>query len=240
MSYILDALKRADIERERGATPGLHTRHQPPSGLPSNPGVTKRSVTIGLLSGLVLAALVTGVWIWRTTQITPATATLPPNAVAAASTPTAQAPVTTQPAVTPPISLIASVPIASVQIAPVTIAPVTKAPVLTPPLSMAEKVAPPPATQVSALAVTHINAVAAKSASVVLLFDDLPQDIRSQIPKITITGTVDADSPNQQLLLVNNLVLSQGNLVAPEVKLEEIQTSSSVFSFRGTRFRIPH
>jgi general secretion pathway protein B len=105
---------------------------------------------------------------------------------------------------------------------------------------MAEKVAPPPATQVSALAVTHINAVAAKSASVVLLFDDLPQDIRSQIPKITITGTVDADSPNQQLLLVNNLVLSQGNLVAPEVKLEEIQTSSSVFSFRGTRFRIPH
>ena len=30
MSYILDALRRADAERERGAVPGLHAQPVPP------------------------------------------------------------------------------------------------------------------------------------------------------------------------------------------------------------------
>ena len=78
------------------------------------------------------------------------------------------------------------------------------------------------------------------TAAAVPLLADLPQDLRSQIPKITITGSVYSDSPAQRLLLVNNLVLTQGSQVGPELTLEEIQPRSSVFGFKGTRFRVMH
>jgi general secretion pathway protein B len=42
------------------------------------------------------------------------------------------------------------------------------------------------------------------------------------------------------LLLVNNQVLTQGSQAAAELKLEEIGEHSSVFDFRGIRFRLAH
>ena len=72
------------------------------------------------------------------------------------------------------------------------------------------------------------------------LLSELPDDIRQQIPVLTITGAVYSENPTQRLLLVNNLVLTQGSQVTPEISLEEIRVKSSVFSFRGTRFRLTH
>jgi general secretion pathway protein B len=72
------------------------------------------------------------------------------------------------------------------------------------------------------------------------LLADLSEDIRRQIPALNISGTVYSENPGQRLLLVNNLVLNQGSQAAPEIKLEEIGAKSSIFSFRGTRFRLAH
>jgi general secretion pathway protein B len=83
------------------------------------------------------------------------------------------------------------------------------------------------------------QAVAPTPVAVPLL-GELPQDLRGQIPKITLTGSVYSDSPAQRLLLINNLVLSQGSQVTPDLTLEEIQPRSSVFNFKGTRFRVMH
>jgi len=49
-----------------------------------------------------------------------------------------------------------------------------------------------------------------------------------------------SDNPAKRLLLVNNQVLGQGSQAAPGLRLEEIQPKSSVFSYRGTRFRLAH
>lgn len=72
------------------------------------------------------------------------------------------------------------------------------------------------------------------------LLGELPEDIRRQIPALTITGAVYSDNPAQRLLLVNGQVLAQGSPVAPDVTLVEIRSGSSEFSFRGTRFRVAH
>ena len=72
------------------------------------------------------------------------------------------------------------------------------------------------------------------------LLSELPEALRSQIPALTVTGTVYSDNPALRLLLVNNQVLPQGSTVAAGVTLEEIRPRSSTFSFRGTRFRIAH
>jgi hypothetical protein len=39
---------------------------------------------------------------------------------------------------------------------------------------------------------------------------------------------------------VNNQAFGQGNAVAPGVQLEEIQATSSIFNFQGTRFQLMH
>jgi general secretion pathway protein B len=99
--------------------------------------------------------------------------------------------------------------------------------------------ATPAKTAVSAPPATPASPVIVAPAAAPLLAD-LPQDLRSQIPKITITGSVYSDSPAQRLLLVNNLVLAQGAQVASDLTLEEIQRRNSVFNFKGTRFRVMH
>jgi general secretion pathway protein B len=72
------------------------------------------------------------------------------------------------------------------------------------------------------------------------LLGELPQDIRQQIPALTINGVVYSDNPAQRLLLVNGQVLPQGSQAAPDLTLERIGANSSEFSFRGTRFRMAH
>lgn len=212
MSYILDALKRADAERERGAAPGLHTRHQLPSGSPAHPG-TRRPLWLAVAGGVTLLLLAAGFWFGRAPVKPPPVA--PAEPVAASAPPTVSAPVAPAPVA------VAEAP--RVQVKPVA----TPAPA---------KAAAAPSSTPAAPAQT---AVSAPTATVPLL-TELPQDLRSQIPKITITGSVYSDSPAQRLLLVNNLVLAQGAQVAPDLTLEEIKRRNSVFSFQGTRFRVLH
>lgn len=72
------------------------------------------------------------------------------------------------------------------------------------------------------------------------MLSELSDALRSQLPKLAITGTVYAEDPKQRLLLVNNQVLPQGSVLAPDLTLEEIRPRHSVFNFRGTRFRVAH
>lgn len=244
MSYILDALKRAEAERERGAAPGLHTRHQVPSGRPGAPSAT-RNMGWALAAGLALVMLALYFWFLPTPDPTP-TATVAP----AVST----APVTM---VSPAPAVVAVAPEAILPMAPApaVVTPAPKAQAL-PPLAApaSQTVAAPPAKSVKpaeaaapatpASAATPANQAAtplpAPAPVAVPLLAELPQNLRSQIPQITITGSVYSDSPAQRLLLVNNLVLTQGSQVASDLTLEEIQPRSSVLSFKGTRFRVMH
>ena len=235
MSYILDALKRADAERGRGTVPGLHARQLPSPGNAVPTGSQNRvwwltAATVGLV---VLA----GLWVWRTpaheisvTAAVPiAVAPLPtaapvplPVPVAVAPVPAPLAPVVTPPAVTP-------APPAPPEPRPATLPSHT---------ANAQTAAKPnaaaPATPSSAAPVAPV------APAVLPLLSELPDALRRQLPVLSITGAVYADDPKQRLLLVNNQVLPQGSQVAPEVTLEEIRQRSSVFNFRGTRFRLAH
>ena len=69
---------------------------------------------------------------------------------------------------------------------------------------------------------------------------ELPDNLRGQLPPLTITGSIYSDTPSQRLLLINGLVLRQGGSPAKDLTIEEIRAGSTVFSFRGTRFRLAH
>ena len=253
MSYILDALKRADAERERGAVPGLHAQQN--AALAATPAARPR-IRLWLITSTVvtLSAIAAGLWLWRA----------PANEASLASVQLAMVPpVVSAPAIAP---VAAPAPVTAPVAAPVTTPAAAPLPVPAPAPAVAVQ-APVPAVPASAAVADHSAAakaappqavakavVAAKpaptpaspassapvAAAAVPLLSELPEDIRRQIPALVITGAVYSETPAQRLLLVNNQVLNQGAIAAPEVSLEEIRPKSSVFSFRGTRFRLTH
>ncbi len=223
MSYILDALKRADTERERGAAPHLLTRHDLPSGTPASSG-TGRQVSLMAVGLLIFGLIATGIWFWqvpakpaRITEMMP-----PVTARASVAPPMPALPAT--PPTTPSSSTLA-------RVAPQPTAPVTAIPASAP--------TPPRPTLTMELPKKPVDsAVVLTPALNVPSLSELPEDLRRQLPKLTITGSVFSNTPSQRLLLLNNLVLTPGSQVAPGLTLEEIETRSSVFNFNGTRFRV--
>lgn len=221
MSYILDALKRADAERQRGTVPSLHARQVTTPALPNTSGAQNRR---WLAAGAVLilaAAAAAGGWFWR------APSSGAPRQADTHIAMTSPAPVASPP---PLPALAAPTPLPVPVPAPVTAAPVPQTPEPAPKPQAprriaAPKPAPPPP--------------AAASAELPLL-SELPDNIRRQIPAMAINGVVYSDNPGQRVLLVNQQVLTQGSQAVPDVKLEEIRPHSSVFSFQGTRFRLAH
>ena len=65
MSYILEALKKAEAERELGAVPSLHsnTQAQASPGLLSADVPSRSRIGLGLLAGTVLAGAAVAAWI---------------------------------------------------------------------------------------------------------------------------------------------------------------------------------
>ena len=153
MSYILDALQRADAERGRGNVPGLHARQLPTAleeAATARTGLRGPLVWGGLLV-LVLAATVAGLWMWRS----PAS----PSAPVVTATASQPAPAAT-PVTSPPLP--AAVPVVpAVPVAPVVSPAAPTAPTATPPAALAPSApasvgAPPaPSATVQAAAVAR-------------------------------------------------------------------------------------
>lgn len=245
MSYILDALKRADAERARGAVPGLHA--QPwPNATAATPTATSNRLWLLLAAAVALVALVSGLWFWRTPAAAPQVAAAAPPLVTAPTAMPAPAPTPVPDPVRAPAPVQVPVPA-------VLPAPARPVPAAMPPAVKALPAAPQATPASTAISVAQPDTVAAPadkpsaspaantpSPAQVPLLSELPETLRSQVPALTITGTVYSETPALRLLLVNNQVLPQGSTVAAGVTLEDIRPRSSVFSFRGTRFRLAH
>ncbi len=221
MSYILDALQRADAERDRGTIPTLQTRATRPASRRRAPSSSLPGRwTIAATLTLTLSLAGSGFWLWHADAPHVLAAQPPTGQTATAYVPdrmVVNLPVTPQPTVEPVA---------------------TSAPTSVQPLPA--KTAATTAGDSSAQARRPAAESADRTAAAAPWLSDLPQDMRSQIPELSISGAVASDNPAQRLLLVNGQVLAQGHLAAPELVLEEIRTSISEFSFRGTRFRVAH
>ena len=225
MSYILDALRKADAQRERDPARGIHA--QPVTlSLPaenSAPGSRVWWVGMALVAGAALLAVAMGWFGWLDWFARPgapalAAATAPPLASVAKAAPT----------VTPPSP--PSPPSPATEVFPT--APPAPPPSAAPPARESPKVA---------ATVTAYPPVPAASASDRLLsLAELPADVQRELPKLTITGGVYSPTPAQRLLIVNGQVLNEGAEAAPGVLLEQIRPKTAVLNFRGYRYGVPY
>lgn len=237
MSLILDALRKADAERERGSVPGLRSQPVvPPSDAAVATKATARlgwpSVAIGVGVGLALAAA--WLFIGRTpdersvaTRAAPASPTLqtpaPVPGVAVAPPPAAAPPST--PASARPVDATPSAPAAT----PLPIA--EPAPWTRP----GERAADP-----AAIGVPPPRASSGATGSLpVYPHELLPSQVRAALPPLSISGSIYSSDPRGRSLIVNGRLMREGSAVTPELTLEEIRLKSAIFAFRAYRFEVP-
>lgn len=237
MSYILEALKKAQAERQLGATPTIHA--------PTLDGNATRETQSTPWKPLALAAgalAVVGVaaLLWRQHE-TPAVAATASAAPQAAARPAAPLVMPAAPAV---------VAVRSVPSEPPAAAPVP-ASVPAPAPAVAASV---PASAVVAAAVPPTPAHkpapdAAKPAKVAAvepqeepaqLRSELPEPIQRSIPPIAMGGYMYSKNPADRLLLIDKVLRHEGEEVAPGLVLEKLQPKAAVFTFKGYRYRVPY
>lgn len=261
MSYILDALKRADNERERerGAVPGLHSQQVlPPSTLPGDADSRAWLWVVGAALALVLGGLA---WyrFGPAIQITARTAPLPPPPPVSAPLPA------------PTITAITAVPSA----APASAPPVASTAPADTPSTLAAAPAPTPSPAPPAAAEPSGQSVAAQARAArraaqaseaaarapapvpaapraetpppaaapverVYAFNDLPANIRAEIPALVIGGSSYSPNPKFRLLMVNGQMYQEREKPLPNLVLEQINPRSAVLNYKGYRYRISY
>lgn len=229
MSYILDALKRAEAERGRGQVPGLHS--QSPSALATPSGEWSprhRALTVATGLGALLVVAGLSAWWWMDGR---APAPSPDNTLPVpAAAPTPQERPTTPPVVAeapaataaPVLPILAPVP----QPAPVAVREPAASGAR--PASTGE---PPAAPQADAKAATPAKGE-------VRSFAALPPEVRAQLPQVNVSGSTYSSNPVHRMLIVNGQVLQEGAEIAPGLQLETIGPRSAVLNHRGMRYSI--
>ena len=255
MSYILEALRKADAERERGAVPDLHAQTLPVRVSDAQIRSPRSSMGLWLGLGVGLAAVAGAAWFFLgrddSVRMAPAAApTVAPVVATAAAPPRAAPAPPTSPAVialpvapVPPVELpAASVPQTQPAVQPEPLAPTPVAkPQARAPASPPARPAPAPKPVVSTPkpATSPPKAEPAAPPARVPALAELPAEFRQQVPALVVGGSVYSPQASARMVVINGQVFQEGNNLAPELKLEQIRQKSAVFSIQGQRFEVP-
>jgi general secretion pathway protein B len=221
MSYILDALRKADAERERDPSRGIHA--QPAVAAPTRAGVQAPRWTWVAAAAVVVASVGYLAWPDAPADVVSAPAPLAPQPVQAVPalepTPLVTVATSVQPPAPPPL------PTPVERAAPTRVAvqrAAASAPAAAPPVVAGT------APAASAAGAGRIHAVA-----------ELPADVQRELPKLAISGGVHSENASQRLLIVGGQVVNEGAELAPGVVLEQIRARTAVLRFRGFRYSLP-
>lgn len=222
MSFILDALRKSEIERQRQSGPSI-------AELPV--AREDRRLPVALLAIGLLLAVNVGVLLFFLMRDAAAPAADAPPAVAAATS-AAAAPAIAAPglALTPAMAGAAS--------APVTNAAEDSAPA--PDFSEAATL-PPAAPDPTLLPDTP---VATASAGVTWSVGPAPTEanvaaLTAGLPELTIDLHIFTDDPARRAVFINGRRYTQGDSIVEGPRVEEITRDGAVLNYRGQRFLLP-
>ena len=256
MSYILDALKRAESERSRGQIPGLHAQPMARVALDREERAPVwKTLVFAVIAALVLGALA---WWWLSAD-GPAPAVVPPQAAPLAAPPSTPAAPVNPPAQVsaPPPVVAAAEPVVSAASKPAprrnpppaiksvaapvnAAAPARMAPVPTP--APRSQTAPDPsgATRSTAAPAAAASASGTPPEPRVLAMSELPADVISSLPALVVSGASYSDQPASRMVIINGALYREGDRLTSELTLQRIALRSAVLSFRGYRFSISY
>lgn len=234
MSYILDALKRADAERERGTTAGVHA--QPAAGW-SGPIAQPAPAGRALWFVLGVATVLLSSIAWRLwgNQSSHPVAVEPWTTAAPVLLPNAS--LIQRPAevksiygrgvdvhIPPPLTAAAGTGRVATQYKPTSPAVVAVVEVV------GVKIPTPVVARTSPK-----NAVVDDK---VLTLDELPEEIRRELPALTIGGAIYSENVANRFVIINGQIFHETETPTSGVILQKIKLKSAVLSFKGYQYSI--
>jgi len=264
MSYILDALRRADSERERGDVPGLHTHPVPVND--ADPDSERRPrLWIGLAAAVFVVLLAAVAWLLLERSSAPDLALAPAPAASMATAAVATPPVPATPAAqaaaeadraasqpdAPPQPMASTgSPAAAADRPGRTDAPARDRTARSPagdarstqvsPARTAATQKPPPKAAPTPKPTAPANAPGRESESRPRIYtlNELPEEIRRALPATSVNGSVYSRSAASRMVVINGQVFHEGDELADQLVLEEIRQKSAVLRFKGFRYLI--
>jgi general secretion pathway protein B len=221
VSYILEALKKAEAQRGQGQVPGLHDQHMAPEF--SGGGAREGN---GLLIWIIMAMglIMMGLLVWALWQPDPPPA--PPGVQPSLAAPPAQV-------IAPPPPLVAMAPPTTTSIPQVPVA-------ITEPTPVSPQATTEPGLQPRHERRTRNEPAKAEAAPSAKAQQDtlpeLPESMRAQLPKLSFGGAMHSDNPASRMLIVNGQLLHEGDAISPDLTLEQIQLKQATFRFKGHRY----
>jgi general secretion pathway protein B len=261
MSYILEALRRAETERERRRrVPGLHAQPVPVTA-PDDPAVRRSRVWLWVAIGVSAGVLLSLAWRGWTDDppsdeavgaraavagsVTPHSGTASPDASADAAPASAAAPPAVVSAAAPPPAAAQERPLApqATPATPKATAVARAGPSAKPePASRTPNVVAAPVDDGATLGRSTKPAPAAAPATApeprLRSLAELPDDLKRSVPQLAFGGSVYSEIATQRMVIFNGQVLREGDAVTEELQLEQIRPRSAVMRLRGQRFEI--
>jgi general secretion pathway protein B len=270
MSYILEALKKAQAERQLGNAPTIHA--VPVHVAPAATFGARRSVLWIGVGGFALVAIAAIWWSLRAPEraaVSLVVAAPAPVVAAPAPVAVAPAPIVAMPAAVPPAAAPAPAPDAGAPAtarvaalpAPAVAAPAPAVAAPVPTLAStrpAPAVVPPSPTKhgSSTLPPVAISDMPTKPAAAYIAatkpappaieeprlpaLRDLPDAFQRSVPTVTFGGNMYSTNPADRLLIVDKVLRHEGEEVAPGLILEKLLPKEAVMNYRGSRYRVAY
>ncbi|TAK97407.1 MAG: hypothetical protein EPO09_04135 [Aquabacterium sp.] len=222
MSYILDALKKADAERERGTVPGLHSQAlgQVEDDDNSASKAIGPAVWVGAGVGISLIAVLS--WQLLTREPAPVAGAQP-----LAATPDMAA------RMAPPAAPPQHASDLARNAVPYPPPPAPPSADDEPTRAMAPRAAPPLQTNNG-----KPTSAQAPGGARVPSINELPDDVKRDLPQLVIGGAMYSETPSSRMLIINSQVFHEGDQPYQGLVLEEIRLKSAVFKYRSYRYAI--
>ena len=215
MSFILDALRKSELERQRQSGPSI-------AELPV--ARDDRRLPWALFAiGLLLAVNVGVLLFFLLREKT--------GAIPAIGTSSTTAPVVA--------ALVAAAPTPR----PATVPPAAGSPVADAQVSEADPIPaaslPPPAPDPTLLPDAPVTYAAAPVGELPPSIDDLPAQTTAGLPELSIDLHIYADDPAKRVVFINGRRYQRGGVLVEGPTVEEINREGAVLSYHGRRFLLP-
>ena len=220
MSYILDALKKSDQERQQGASPNLNSIHGSPTTATKLSTFQQHRVIWLIFGGTILFLFCLGIFFFLYQQHLTVSRLLEE---------------------TEPSRLTAKLPKrqATTTLAQSSDQVGEGEGISSPQVIIKEKQNvlrsvvvnnPPPYPEGRFEKESSITSVP--------LLQDLPAPLQAEIPSLEFAGHTYSEEPYQRMIIINGRILREGDMIAPNTYLTEITWEGVTIAFNGTRFRV--
>lgn len=237
MSYILEALKKSDQQRQRGATPTLQVA-QVTVAAPKRP----MFIYYGLLAAVLLGAGIIIGWLrpWQPEQPPFGTEPIAAKSPISISQQAAPAPLTAPPEM--PGKTAQEFPAPNLTRAG---QPVPEAGAMKPNNPALVNSGTPSAAAPIPDKTMPDKFISGRSASLAdvaqeqkaIPMDELPLQIQREIPAMTVQLHAYSSVPSERLVSINSIRLREGGSLMLGLRLEQITPDGMIFSYKGYRFQ---